>query len=160
VGQAIAASGIPREEIFVTTKLWNSDHGHSRAIAACRESVKRLGLSCVDLFLIHWPVPELRKESWRALVELQQEGLCRSIGVSNYMIHHLEELQSISSVLPAVDLRWSLERGLVVLAKSTRPERLRENAAVFDFALGAEDLRALDGLDEGLVTGWDPTDAP
>jgi diketogulonate reductase-like aldo/keto reductase len=216
VGQAIAESGIPREEIFVTTKLWNSDHGYETTLRACRESLTKLGLSYLDLYLIHWPVPEARRETWRAMLKLQEEGLCRAVGVSNYMIRHLEEVLSSSPVVPAVNqvelspflyrkelidfcnargivveayspltkgrrlghpaivaaakkygrtpaqilIRWALEHGLVVLPKSTKPERIRENAAVFDFEIEAEDLRILDGLDEGLTTGWDPTDAP
>lgn len=216
VGQAIAESGIPREQIFVTTKLWNSDHGYEAALKACQGSLQRLGLAYVDLYLIHWPVQGLRKETWRALVKLREDGLCRSIGVSNYMIRHLEELRAASEIQPAVNqvevspfctrselraycreqgivveayspltkglrldhpaivgmarkygrspaqilIRWALQREMVVLPKSVKPERIRENAAVLDFAIAAEDMDALEALDEGLVTGWDPTDAP
>lgn len=103
VGKAIRRSEVPREEIFVTTKLWNSDHGYDRTIAACRESLKNLGLEYVDLYLIHWPVEGLRADSWRALETLHEEGLCRSIGVSNYTIRHLEELLGECSVVPAAN---------------------------------------------------------
>jgi len=103
VGKAIHESEIPREEIFVTTKLWNSDHGYDRTIAACKESLDRLGMDYVDCYLIHWPVEELRSESWRAMETLHEEGLCRSIGVSNYMIHHLEELMGECNVVPAAN---------------------------------------------------------
>jgi len=82
VGSAIRSSGIPREEIFVTTKLWNSDHGYDTTLFACERSLKRLDLSYVDLFLIHWPVEELRKDTWKALETLQKEKKCRAIGVS------------------------------------------------------------------------------
>ena len=103
VGNAVRESGIAREEIFITTKLWNSDHGYDRAIMACEESLRRLGMPYVDLYLIHWPVEGLRSESWKALIRLQEEGKCRSIGVSNYTVHHLEELLAESPVVPAVN---------------------------------------------------------
>ena len=103
VGRALRDSGLPREEVFITTKLWNTDHGYDRAIRACHESLADLGLDSVDLYLIHWPVPGLRLDSWRALVTLLEEGRCRAIGVSNYMIHHLDELLDVSAVVPAVN---------------------------------------------------------
>lgn len=103
VGAAIKESGVPREEVFVTTKLWNSDHGYDSALAAFEKSGRRLGLSYVDLYLIHWPVQDLRKETWRALETLLDEERCRAIGVSNYMICHLEELLENSSTVPAVN---------------------------------------------------------
>ena len=103
VGNAVRKSGIPREEIFVTTKLDNSNHGYERALASLETSLELLGLSYVDLFLIHWPVEGLRGESWRALEKLLEEGTCRSIGVSNYTIGHLSELRGSSSTMPAVN---------------------------------------------------------
>jgi len=103
VGNAVRASGIPREDVFITTKLWNSDHGFESARRACQESLRRLGLAYIDLYLIHWPVRGLRRESWRALVQLQKDSLCRSIGVSNYTIAHLEELLANSPVVPSVN---------------------------------------------------------
>lgn len=218
VGTAIRDSGLPREEVFVTTKLWNKDHGFDQALRALDESLTRLGLDYVDLYLIHWPVEGLRTESWRALEALLTEGKTRAIGVSNYMVRHLEELFGQEAMIPAVNqielspynlrsrqevvdfchehqivleayspltkgqklkdpqlvsmahrygrspaqilIRWSLQRGFVVLPKSVRPERISENAHVFDFALDDADMAALDALDEALATGWDPTDAP
>ena len=103
VGAAIKESGIPREEVFVTTKLWNSDHGYDSAPATFEGSRRRLGLSYVDLYLIHWPVQDLRNETWRALETLLEEEKCRAIGVSNYMTWHLEELLENSSTVPAVN---------------------------------------------------------
>ena len=103
VGEAFRKSGIPREEVCITTKLWNSDHGYDPAIAAFEKSRKRLGLSYIDLYLIHWPVEGLRNESWKAFETLQKSGKCRAIGVSNYMIWHLEELLNNSSTIPAVN---------------------------------------------------------
>ena len=103
VGEALRRCGILREEVFVTTKLSNSDHGYESAIAACDESLNKMGLSYLDLYLIHWPVEGLRNETWKALETLLEEGKCRAVGVSNYMIWHLEELLSSSSTIPAVN---------------------------------------------------------
>jgi diketogulonate reductase-like aldo/keto reductase len=216
VGEALRRSGVPRSEVFVTTKLWNADQGFDSALRAFDASVQRLGLSYVDLYLIHWPVPDLRRKSWRALERLYDEKRARAIGVSNFMVDHLEELAETARVMPAVNqievspflqqadvrawcadhgvvveayspltkgarlahpvvrevargmgrspaqvlLRWGLQRDLVVLPKSTRPERIRENAASFDFALDETSMARLDGLEEGLATGWDPRGQP
>ncbi|TET90714.1 MAG: aldo/keto reductase [Methanomassiliicoccales archaeon] len=216
VGRAVRECGIPREEIFVTTKLWNDDHGYDRAVAAFEESLEKLGLSYVDLYLIHFPVEGLRNESWRALETLQEEGKCKSIGVSNYMIWHLEELLKYSSTVPVINqvefnpflyqkdllefchshnirleayspltkghrlndpnlaeialnysktpaqilIRWVLQRDIIVIPKSSRKERIYENADVFDFEISHEDMKALDSLNEGLRTSWDPSTVP
>ena len=103
VGAAIRESGIKREDIFVTTKLWNGDQGYETAFNAGNESLKRLGLKYLDLYLIHWPVQNARAESWKALVQLLKDGKCRSIGVSNYTVRHLTELLEGSDVVPAVN---------------------------------------------------------
>jgi methylglyoxal/glyoxal reductase len=103
VGEGIRKSGIPRNEIFVTTKVWNSDQGYDKALRAFDRSIKKLRLDYVDLYLIHWPVEGLRNDTWKALENLQANGKVRSIGVSNYTINHLEELQKESSNLPAVN---------------------------------------------------------
>lgn len=218
VGAAVRDSDIPRAEIFVTTKLWNSDHGYDTTLRACEGSLKRLGLDYIDLYLVHWPVEKLRLESWRAMEALLAEGKCRAIGVSNYMVRHLKELLSNCKVKPAINqiemnpyiyqhflevvemcrqqgiaieayspltkgrklknpqlvkiarkyqkspaqilIRWALQQQFVVIPKSARAERIRENADVFDFNISQEDMAELDSLNEDLVTGWDPTDAP
>jgi diketogulonate reductase-like aldo/keto reductase len=103
VGAAVRASDVPREEIFVTTKLWNDDQGYDPALRAFDESLRRLGLDYVDLYLIHWPVPGRRLESWRALESLHRDGRARAIGVSNYMRPHLKELLAKAKVVPAVN---------------------------------------------------------
>lgn len=103
VGNAVRKSGIPREEIFVTTKLDNSNHAYERTLTSLETSLELMGLSYVDLFLIHWPVEDLRNESWRALEKLLEEGTCHAIGVSNYMIGHLRGLFENSSTVPAVN---------------------------------------------------------
>ncbi|GAC1484867.1 MAG: aldo/keto reductase [Solirubrobacteraceae bacterium] len=105
VGAAVHASGLEREEIFITTKLWNGDHGRERALKAFEKSLGRLALDHVDLYLIHWPVPahERYVETWEALVELQGEGRVRSIGVSNFLPEHLDRIIEATGVAPAVN---------------------------------------------------------
>ncbi|MGX6448346.1 aldo/keto reductase [Patulibacter sp. S7RM1-6] len=105
VGAAIAKSGIPRDELFVTTKLWNADQGHDAALKAADESLRKLGLDHVDLYLIHWPTPErdLYVETWRAFEQLQKDGKARSIGVSNFQPAHLERLFAETDVVPDVN---------------------------------------------------------
>ena len=103
VGRAVRESGVPRNEVFVVTKLWNSDQGYASAIKACDTSLAKLRLDYIDLYLIHWPEPGRRLDSWRALVELRKQGKCRSIGVSNYTVAHLKELMARSDVKPAVN---------------------------------------------------------
>jgi diketogulonate reductase-like aldo/keto reductase len=145
VGAALRESGIPRDQVFVTTKLWNADHGYDRTLAACAASLDRLGLERVDLYLVHWPVQGLRLDTWRAMETLLDEGRCRAIGVSNYMIRHLEELLARARVPPAVNqvelspfnypadlVRFCQGRGIVLEAYSplTKGLRLRHRAPV------------------------------
>ena len=142
VGAAIRTSGIPREEIFVTTKLWNSDHSNPER--ALETSLKKLKLDYVDLYLIHYPVRE-RLRSWRALEKLRQQGKARSIGVSNFTIRHLTELLAQTDTVPAVNqvefhpylyqrelLEFCVGRGIVVEAYSplTQGERLNDRKLV------------------------------
>jgi 2,5-diketo-D-gluconate reductase A len=105
VGEALRSSGLSRDEYFVTTKCWNDHQGYERAKRACHESRERLELSHIDLYLIHWPVPahDLYVETWRAFIELQQEGLVRSIGVSNFEAEHLERVIAETGVTPAIN---------------------------------------------------------
>ena len=104
VGRGIAASSVPREDIFLTTKLWNSDQGFEKAIAALDASLERLGTDYVDLYLIHWAKPQQGTylESWRALIELKKQGKVRSIGVSNFPQAQLREIIADTSVTPAI----------------------------------------------------------
>jgi len=212
VGQAVRESGLPRDQVFVTTKLWNDDQGYDRALRAFDASLERLGQGSVDLYLLHWPVPGKRLDSWRALEKLAADGRARAIGVSNFLVPHLEELLARAHTPPAVNqielspflqrretvalcrkhgivveayspltraqrlddpvvravanevgrtpaqvlLRWGVQHGFVVLPKSTRPARIEENGRIFDFVLDASAMQRLDGLEEGLTTGWDP----
>jgi diketogulonate reductase-like aldo/keto reductase len=210
--RAFDAGQVRREDVFVTTKLWNSDHGYDEALRAFDASLDRLGLDRLDLFLLHWPVPERRLHSWRALERIVGEGRCRAIGVSNFMVPHLEELLGAAAIPPAVNqielhpwcqqrdvvawcrahevavvayspltkgtrlkdprlaavareagrtpaqilLRWSLQCDFVTIPKSAKRERIRENAALFDFALDAAQMATLDGLNEERHVTWDP----
>ena len=105
VGRAVRASGIPRDEVFVTTKIWNDDHGYDPARRAFDAAMDRLGLDVVDLLLIHWPAPGQGRyvDTWRALEALRAEGRVRSIGVSNFHIHHLHRLLEETEVVPSVN---------------------------------------------------------
>ena len=105
VGNGIRASGIPREEVFVTTKLWDDDHGYEATLRAFDASLDRLGFDYVDLYLIHWPVPsrDLYVETWRAIETLAADGRARSIGVSNFAIPHLERLLAETGTVPAIN---------------------------------------------------------
>jgi len=105
VGAAIAASGIPREEIFVTTKLWNSSQGYEPALGAFEKSIARLGLDYADLYLIHWPAPAEGRalDSWRAFERIKLDGRARTIGVSNFRVEDLEMLEREAQVLPTVN---------------------------------------------------------
>jgi methylglyoxal/glyoxal reductase len=107
VGNALRQSGLHREEVFITTKVWNSEQGYDRTLQSCEISLRQLGLAYVDLYLIHWPVPGMSIETWKAMVELLQEGKTRAIGVSNYTIGDLQEIFQNSKddhvVVPAVN---------------------------------------------------------
>jgi diketogulonate reductase-like aldo/keto reductase len=103
VGRAVQESSIPRSEIFVTTKLWNSDHGYDKALRAFQRSLEALRLDYINLYLIHWPVEGLRRDTWRALETVLEEGKCRAIGVSNYTIPHLKDLLGKARIVPAVN---------------------------------------------------------
>jgi diketogulonate reductase-like aldo/keto reductase len=216
VGAAVRASSVPRGDVFVTTKLWNDDHGYDQALRALDASLGRLGLDYVDLYLVHWPVPGRRRDSWRALERAFADGKARAIGVSNYLVPHLRELLGEAKVKPHVNqieltpflqrrdtctlckqhdivveayspltrgerfddpvlrdvaratqrtpaqvlLRWGIQHGHVILPKSVTRSRIAENAALFDFTLDAAQMARLDGLEQGLTTGWDPDGAP
>ena len=216
VGRAIAASGIPRDELFITTKLWNSDQGTQSAFDAIDLSLEKLGLESVNLYLIHWPRPDLDRylETWLAMEQIKDDGKSASIGVSNFHVQHLEKVIAGSSMVPAVDqielrpafaqrpirefaaskgihieawgplgqgkydlfgmepvasaaaahgvspaqvvIRWHLQNGLIVFPKSNSRERMAQNFDVFGFELTADELAAIDGLDQGMRVGADP----
>ena len=123
VGQAVKASGVPREELFITTKCSNDDHGYDEATRALEASLERLGMDYVDLYLIHWPIPRQDRyvETWRAFIDAQKAGLARAIGVSNFQPAHLARIIDETGVTPAVN-QIELHPYL------TQPELRREHA--------------------------------
>jgi diketogulonate reductase-like aldo/keto reductase len=131
VGNAIRHSGIPRQEIFVTTKVWHSDQGYDTTFRAFEISSKKLNVEYIDLYLIHWPIKEKRKDTWRALEKLYEEKRVRAIGVSNYLLPFLKELETYGNITPAVnqiefspwlflqdELKWCREKNTVLQAYS------------------------------------------
>jgi diketogulonate reductase-like aldo/keto reductase len=103
VGQAIKESGVAREELFITTKVWNEDQRNDSVLEAFETSLKKLDLDYVDLYLVHWPVKDKYKETWKVLEQLYKDGRVRAIGVSNFQIHHLEDLMSVAEITPMVN---------------------------------------------------------
>ena len=103
VGRAVTDAEVTRDDLFITTKLWNKDLCYQTALEACEKSLARLDCDYIDLYLIHWPLKELRNDSWRAFIELQEKGLCKSIGVSNFTIDNLKELEAKYGILPAIN---------------------------------------------------------
>ncbi len=214
VGEALKISELPREAVFVTTKVWNSEQGYESTLKAFAASQKRLGLDYVDLYLIHWPVKGKYKDTWRALEKLYFDGWVRAIGVSNFQIHHLEDLLTDAVVVPAINqveyhprltqenlllyckehkiqmeawsplmrgqvlthpvvveisrkygktpaqviLRWDLEKQVVTIPKSVHPNRIDENANIFDFALEPQEVAQISSLNNNHRVGPDPDD--
>jgi 2,5-diketo-D-gluconate reductase A len=218
VGKAVKDSGIARSEIFITSKLNNGFHNPEDARKAFDASLADLASDYVDLFLIHWPLPTLYDggfvSTWKVLEEFLKEGRAKSIGVSNFQKHHLEELIEQSDIIPAVNqielhpyltntelaefgkahniateawspiaqggvlkdvviadiaenvnrtsaqvvLRWHIQHGYIVFPKSSTPERIKENFALFDFELTDQQMKQIDGLDkdEAGRTGPNP----
>jgi diketogulonate reductase-like aldo/keto reductase len=172
VGAALRASGVPRSEVFVTTKLWQEDHGYESAKRAFERSLANLGLDYVDLYLIHWPranSPQDRIGSWHALEELRASGRCRAVGVSNYTQRHLDEIAAHSNLVPAVNqiefhpfiydpeiLGYCAQRGIRVEAYSplTRNRRLDDpRIGAVARAVGRSPAQVLIrwGLQHGIV---------
>ncbi|HEX5859347.1 MAG TPA: aldo/keto reductase [Microbacterium sp.] len=131
VGAAVAAGGIPRDELFITTKLWNDRHEGDEPRKAIGESLEKLGLDHVDLYLVHWPTPAKDNylEAWQSLIALRDEGLTRTIGVSNFLVPHLERIVAETGVTPAVDqielhptyqqrdvVAWAKDHGVLIEA--------------------------------------------
>lgn len=212
VGEAIKASGIPREEIFVTSKVRNSDQGYESTLEAFQATLDKLGMDYLDLYLIHWPVEGKYNDTWRAMEKLYNDGKIRAIGVSNFHMHHLTSLLTEAHIVPVVNqvefhphlsqedlrifckekniqleawsplkqgellnepvlqeiadkygkttaqviIRWDLEKGVVTIPKSSKKERIRQNADVFDFQLTPEEIEKIDGLNRDERIGPDP----
>ncbi|KQT51475.1 hypothetical protein ASG47_00800 [Devosia sp. Leaf420] len=207
VGEAIAQASVARDQLFVTSKLRNGHQGYDSALRSLDESLGRLKLDHLDLFLIHWPAPEHDRyaDTWRALVEAKKQGKVRSIGVSNFLPEHIQRIIDETGVVPAVNqlelhpayqqrdirewhrdkdiqiecysplggqesklledetikgiadahgkstaqviIRWHLQQNLIVLPKSSKPERAKDNFDVWDFVLSGDDIAKIDALD-------------
>jgi methylglyoxal/glyoxal reductase len=212
IKEGLKAAGLSRKDLFITSKVWNSDLGYAKTLAAYETSLKKLDLEYLDLYLIHWPVEGKYKEAWKALEALYKEGKVKAIGVSNFQIHHLEDLKKDAEILPVVNqvefhprltqkellvycqehqiqleawsplmqgklldniilkeiaehhqksvaqviIRWDLQHQVITIPKSTKSERIAENAAVFDFSLSAEEMKRIDELNENTRVGPDP----
>jgi len=211
VGEAIRESGISRDEIFLTTKVWNNDQGYESTLRAFDESMKKLKVDTLDLYLIHWPVKGKFVETWKAMEKLYRDGYVRAIGVCNFNPHHLEELLAACEVPPVINqvefhpllvqhdlhtycrarniqleawsplmqgnlnlpllqelaqkygktpaqivLRWDLDQKIVTIPKSVTPERIRQNADIFDFTLEPEDRERISRLNQNRRFGPDP----
>ena len=214
VAEAIARSDLGRDQVFITTKVWNDDHGRERTLRAFERSLKRLSSEWIDLYLIHWPAPAQGRyvETWQAMCELKEQGAARSIGVSNFLPEHIERIVDATGVEPAVNqvelhprlpqaqlrsfhrehhivteswsplgrgallddpvvaeiaeavdrtpaqvlLRWNVQVGCVVIPRSVRPQRIEENAQIFDFELGQAQMDAIAQLDRQRRIGPDP----
>lgn len=212
VGEGIRVSGTPRKEIFLVSKVWNTEQGYDSTMKAFEASVQKLNVEYLDLYLIHWPVKGKYKETWKALEELYRQKRVRAIGVSNFLQHHLEDLLKDASIVPMVNqmefhpylvqqdlldfcksnkiqyeawsplmqgkifemdvfkemalkykktiaqlvLRWDLQKGVVTIPKSSKKQRIIDNATLFDFSISEEDMLVLDRLDKGKRFGPDP----
>ena len=220
VGIAVKESGIPREEIFITSKLKNSDHGYEATVKAFEKTMEELGMEYLDLYLIHWPNPiqfrdnwkEANAGTWKAFEEFYKAGRIKSIGVSNFRPHHMEALLESAEVAPMVNqirlcpgdvhketldyckkhnmileaysplgtgkvfdvdamkdlaqkygktiaqicLRWSLQKNFLPLPKSVTPNRIEENADIFDFELNDEDVEMMTKMTGCCGTSKDP----
>lgn len=212
VGRAIKESAIQRENLFVTTKVWNDDQGYDSTLRAFETSLKKLDLDYLDLYLIHWPGKDKYVETWKALERLYEEGLVRAIGVSNFHEHHLDHLLANANEKPTVNqielhprlsqenvreycknkdikveawspiakgrlvneptlnyiakkhgkspvqviLRWHLQHGHIIIPKSVHPERIKENAEIFDFQLSLVEMDQIDRLNMNERLGSNP----
>ncbi|ULQ51801.1 aldo/keto reductase [Flavihumibacter fluvii] len=214
IGNAVRQSGIKRQDIFITTKVGNTDHGFDATLKAFDVSLDKLKMDYVDLYLVHWPIKGLRKDTWLALEKLYADKRVRAIGVANYLIPFLDELEGYATVPPALDqveftpwlfdkallqyckqrniqlqsyspitrgkkfddprllqlcekygqspaqviLRWNIEHGVSTIPKSSSKTRLQENFDVISFSLSPEDVRFMDGFNEGFRICDNPMD--
>ncbi|WP_077301912.1 aldo/keto reductase [Virgibacillus pantothenticus] len=212
VGEALKEANLPREEWFITTKVWNDQQGYEATKKAFECSLQKLGLDYIDLYLIHWPVKGMYVDTWKAMEELYDSGKVRAIGVSNFHQHHLGNLMANSEIIPAINqveyhphltqetlhafckqhgiqleawsplkrgqlmdhpflislgkkyrktaaqiiLRWNIQNEVITIPKSTKPSRIKENAAIFDFSLTEEEMKEINSLNKNDRSGTNP----
>ncbi|XP_041468429.1 glyoxal reductase-like isoform X2 [Lytechinus variegatus] len=183
--------GLERSDIYITSKLAPADQGE-KAYDACLLSLQKLQMEYLDLYLIHWPGTqklkphdpkntENRQVTWKVLERLHREGKCKQIGISNYLVKHMEELMKYAEIQPAVNqllnhpsvvsiadriqrkpcqvlLKWAMQDGIGVIPMSTKPDHIIDNCDVFDWSLSDEDMIALHSFNETKKCAWDPVD--
>ncbi|NDC22055.1 aldo/keto reductase [bacterium] len=216
LGEVLKKSDIKREDLFITTKIWLKNFGFNHVAKSFDKSLENLQTDYADLLLLHFPVTGLRRKAWQALENIQAEGKALNIGVSNYMIHHLEDMKKYAKITPQINqvemhvflqqpdlvrycqdngivveayspiahgkemddpvikkiaikhnktyaqimIRWCIEKGFVVIPKSSTPSRVIQNIDVFDFELDKDDLVEIKKLDKNLRTCWSPVHIP
>ncbi len=210
LSKAVSENELPREELFLSDKVWNTSRGYEAVQEACRKSLKKLKTDYLDLYLIHWPASpklypdwaEINADTWRGMERLYKDGFVRAIGVCNFKTHHLDELLKEAEIKPFINqvemhpglnqkelldycrdkdilieassplgngqilsnpvlneiatekkktpaqicLRWGLQKGVIVIPKSSNPERIKQNIEVFDFELTEEDVEKIDNI--------------
>ncbi|MDP4095565.1 aldo/keto reductase [Paenibacillus sp. P96] len=214
LGREIQKSGVPREQFFITSKVWNTDHGYKAARKAFEKTIKKLNVDYLDMYLIHFASPHY-VETWKAMEELYLEGKIKVIGVANFETQHLEHLMKHAKIPPMINqiethpefpqnelheylnkhgilhqawaplgqgnkalfenpelqriarnhnktvaqviLRWHLERGIIIIPKSSNPKRIKENSEIFDFALTGDDMETINRLNSGKRYAINPT---
>lgn len=210
IREGLEKTGLNRKDLFVTTKVFNGDQGYESTLAAINGSLERLGLTYLDLYLVHWPVDGKFVDTWKALEELYYAGKVRAIGISNFDVERTQELLEYANVTPVINqmefnplnqeadvlafakltgtvleawsplgggaalnnetiqtiaqrhgksaaqviIRWDWQRGVVAIPKSSHIERIKENADIFDFSLSAEEMQAINELDEAKRDLW------
>lgn len=220
ISKAIAANGIPREDVILSDKVWNTSRGYDAVQEACKRSLKKLKTDYLDVYLIHWPASmklydnwsEINAETWRGMEQLYKDGLVKNIGVCNFKIHHLEELKKTAEVMPFINqvelhpgfrqkelidycekerivveassplgngqilenevlnrlaiqknvsvsqicLKWEIQKGLIVIPKTSKIERLHGNIDVFEFVLSEDEMKEIDNIPYCGGIGIDP----
>ena len=220
LSKAIVANGIPREDVILSDKVWNTSRGYDAVQEACKRSLKKLKTDYLDAYLIHWPASmklydnwsEINAETWRGMEQLNKDGIVKNIGVCNFKIHHLEELKKTAEVMPFINqvelhpgfpqnelidyckteeivieassplgngqilenevlnrlaaqknvsvsqicLRWEIQKGIIVIPKTSKVERLRVNMDVFGFSLSEDEMKEIDSIPYCGGIGIDP----
>ena len=210
LSKAMRNAGIPREEMRICDKVWNTCRGYDAVIDACKRSLKKLKTDYLDYYLVHWPASpklypdwaQINADTWGGMEYLYQQGYVKAIGVSNFKVHHLEELRKTASVMPFINqleyhpglmqqeivdycranqiqvmassplgcgqilsqetlcqiahqkektvaqlcLRWAIQRDIVVIPKTSNPQRLQQNIDIFDFELSSDEMKAIDAI--------------